>query len=226
MKKRLLTTTAVLVFATTTMLAGPASADTVEGVDEIVLATMIDGVMTPLSDEILDAALLDLDTPPPADPNTVTPYLIGFNVWVDCYIDNQEEKAFALYTRWWNGVGKDVRLKCGNQYWGYKHIQNGHQQDWQNKLDAARNAGWNQGTIATGGSWDDLMSAATSSVILYPDHWTSRPVNDTTCVFATLSLVNVQTQQVVYEFNVRANYANNSDRLITSFPTKGTKCPG
>lgn len=216
----------MFVFAATTLLGGPASADTLDGADEVVLATMIDGVITPLSEEFQEAASLDLGAPPSTDPNVVTPNLIGFDVWADCYLGNNEELAFALYTRWWNGVGKDVRLKCGNQYWGYKHIQIGHQQDWQNKLDAARNAGWNVGTIATMGSWDDLMNAATASAVTYPDHWTSRPVNDTTCVFAFLYFYNVQTAEIVYEFNVRASYANNSDRLITSFPTSDTQCPG
>lgn len=81
-------------------------------------------------------------------------------------------------------MGKDVRLKCGTgdaqSGWGYKHIRDGKESDWQAKLNAARAAGWDSEAQGVE-SWDDLMSGATASAVMWPEYRRVSPVNNTTC---------------------------------------------
>ena len=231
MKKSVLVLPVALAFAVTMVASTPAVADPVEPPtpDQVGIMVMVDGVLVPLSEEFQESVSLDLQPPRPQprprpkDENG-SANLINFDQWVSCFAANAEESVFATYTWWWDGTSRDVRLKCGNEFWGYKHIRTEHESDWQNKLDAARNAGWNVGPIANGGSWDDLMSAGAASAIDWPTGVYDNPANTTTCVYSTMYFWNYTTDTLAYQFDVRAGFANNNDRLITTFPMTVGSC--
>jgi hypothetical protein len=154
--------------------------------------------------------------------------LITFDQWFRCFSLNQENDAFALYTSWWDGKGKDIRLKCGagdaNAGWGYKHIRAGKEADWQAKLNAARANGWDSASQGVE-SWDDLMSGAAATAVMWPEYRSVSSVNNTTCGVTEIYFAKKSNpSQVVYSFRVRAAWANDSDRLITAFPQSGATC--
>ena len=217
-----------LAVAATVSVAGPAAADSGPSAPptDVQLVTFVNGVWVPVSDALEEASLLDLEPVSARDAGVVTPNLIDWNQWFGCFSLNNEDDVFAEYVFWWDGEGQDVRLKCGNEYWGYKHIRSGHEADWQNKLNAARAAGWNIGPVANGGSWDDFMSEAAAVSILWPDPSSinNNPSNVTTCVIGNLGFFNLQTSELVYQFNAKVIFANDSDRLITAYPTSGASC--
>ena len=190
----------------------------------VVMMTKIDGVLRPVDLELQESASLDLKATPAMDPDSMSASLIDFTQWVSCFTLNNADDEFQLYTWFWNGTPKDIRLKCGTDGWGYKHIRNGHESGWQATLNSARAAGWNTGSIATSGSWDDLMSAAVSNAIAWGDFVGGNALNNTTCANSAVLFVNSATGAVVYEFNVTAVWANDSDRLITAYKTSSSVC--
>lgn len=154
--------------------------------------------------------------------------LINFGQWVSCFSLNSSEDVYAEYVHWWNGSSHDVRLKCGegNRYngWGYKHIRDGKEADWQAKLDGAKRAGWLPGSQGVE-SWDDLMAGAAAAAVTFPEYKGGNSASDTSCGVTTIYFGRVSNpQEVVYSFRVRAAWANNSDRLITAFPQSGASC--
>jgi hypothetical protein len=226
---RSLKTLFIATLATTLLVgagvSGPASAVEPEGAadtGEVALMVKVNGVAVPLEDAFLEAAALDLHATTPTDPHTVSPSLINFDQWFRCYSLNEENTVFELYTHYWDGVGKDIRLKCGTSGWGYKHIRERHEGDWQVKMDTARSRGWN--AILSQGSWDDLMNASVASTVIWGEFVGGDALNNTKCSNSTMSFVNTGTGQVVYEFNVTAVWANDSDRLITAYPTSKFVC--
>ncbi|MGJ4843494.1 hypothetical protein [Leifsonia sp. Le1] len=162
----------------------------------------------------------------PSDPG-VASRLIDWDQWFGCFSLNNESDVFASYTFYYNGVGKDVRLKCGagngTSGWGYKHIRDGKEARWQEKLDAAKAAGWKPQEWGVQ-SWDDLMSGATAGVILYPDYLSHSAVGNKWCANNEFYLLDRKTNRELYSFRVEAAWASDSDRLITSFPSNRTYC--
>lgn len=187
----------------------------------------VDGELAEVDSTFSDSAL-DLTVTTDPHVGAISSRLIAWDQWFGCFSLNHQDDSFALYTSWWDGEGKDVRLKCGtgdeNSGWGYKHIRAGKEADWQAKLDAARRAGWDSAAQGVE-SWDDLMSGATATAVMWPEYRRVSQVNNTTCgVTEILFAKKKNPSQVVYSFRVRAAWANDSDRLITSFPQSGTTC--
>lgn len=179
-------------------------------------------------DELLAESTLGLSRPAKSEGAEPEARLINWDQWFGCFSLNHAEDVFALYTHWWNGAGKDIRLKCGEgdqtNGWGYKHIRAGKEADWQAKLDGARSAGWASQEVGVE-SWDDLMSGATQTAVAFPDYKGGSSVANTSCaVTQILFAKKSDPSQIVYSFRVRAAWANNSDRLITSFPQSGETC--
>ncbi|MDA4893387.1 hypothetical protein PFZ55_41645 [Streptomyces sp. MS2A] len=179
--------------------------------------------------ELIPLGEYALDLNGPAQPNgntneTATPYLIDFNQWVSCFSLNNEGEVFASYSHPYNGGRQDVRLKCGNSTWGYKHIRLNHEADWQEKYNTARDRGWNPELQGMNG-WDDLMAEGAGNAIRF---WTyAGPVsNNTKCTVGELVFVewNGSTWTIVYEFRAVAAFATNSDKLISTYPTRHATC--
>jgi hypothetical protein len=164
-----------------------------------------------------------IEAKPPAEGNGPSSRLIEWNQWFGCFSLNSENDVFANYMEYWNGTGRDVRLKCGNDNWGYKHIRNGKEASWQAKLDAAKAAGWNPQSVGVE-SWDDLMSGATGAVILWPEYRRVESINKKVCGNSEFYLLDLKTGRELYSFNVEAAWASDSDRLITAYPSSRTTC--
>ncbi|WP_369963787.1 hypothetical protein [Leifsonia sp. EB34] len=140
----------------------------------------VDGELVEVDSTFSDSALHLTETTDPSG-GAISSRLIGWDQWFGCFSLNHQDDTFALYTSWWDGQGKDVRLKCGtgdeNSGWGYKHIRAGKEADWQAKLNAARAAGCDSAAQGVE-SWDDLMSGATASAVMWPEYRRVSPVNN------------------------------------------------
>jgi len=160
------------------VIGTPTAADatgTDTAADSIGLFTVVNGQPLRIDDSYLQSSSLDLENL--RGSGEASPRLIDWNQWFGCFSLDNANDVFANYMFWWDGAGQDVRLKCGqdgNGGWGYKHIREGKESAWQSKLDSAKAAGWNAAAVGVE-SWDDLMSGATGSIILYPDYIRREP---------------------------------------------------
>lgn len=197
----------------------------------IKMATRIDGEIVFTSEVQIAESVSQL---PPSGATAsrgteVAPQLIGFNQWVDCFSLNNENGVFAEYNHFYDGVGQDVRLKCGNNTWGYKHIRSGTKGDngkeslWQAKLDGARAAGWDAEAQGVE-SWDDLMAASAGNVITWPEYRAVNPVNKKTCGVTEIIFVNMNTGEIVYSYLDLVIWSNTNDRLLTTYPQPRSTC--
>lgn len=200
--------------------AAPAAAD--ESAGEVGLYVMQDGALVPLSDEFLEESVLAIDPPVEPGAGTVSPQLIDWNQWYGCFMLNNEEDIFREYTFYWNGLAHDVNLKCGNDYWGYRHIIK-KEDDWEAKWNQAVAAGWNPAADGLG-SWDDLMAVGAGVAITWPEYVGGNPVSNTTCAVSDVYFVDSSTGLPVYTFRARAAWSNNNDRLLTAFPQSSATC--
>lgn len=184
-----------------------------------------DGKPTRIDASTMSAYTFDLTEPAVDSP--ASSRLIGWDQWFGCFSLNHRDDVFSSYTHYWDGVGHDIRLKCGEgdaySGWGYKHIRAKHEGDWQSKLDAARQRGWNSASQGVE-SWDDLMAGAIGEVTWWPDVKQGNAAAQTTCAISELMFVNTRTGEIVYSFYARVGWANNNDRVITAFPQSTLRC--
>ncbi|KZX21383.1 hypothetical protein [Rathayibacter tanaceti] len=133
---------------------------------------------------------------------------------------------------WWSGEHWDYQLRCGQPDdasgkggWGYKHIREDHEQNWQDKFNEGLALGWvpeSQGFE----SWDDLMATSGGNAGLWPDHMRAvDPKGGTTCLIAIGVFYDAFSGAELGTFNYRTIFSNTTERLITSFPQSGTTCP-
>lgn len=212
----------------------PAAAASTEATDSsgagvVQIGRMVAGEFVAITEEEIQSATATLPAPPSAS-DSVTPKLIDWNQWYGCFTLNHSDDVFAEYNHYWDGIGQDVRLKCGegtvdnpDSGWGYKHIRAKHETQWQSVLNAARQAGWvseSQGVE----SWDDLMAAAAGEAITWPEFKGGNSISQTSCGVTEVFFWNIQTGQPVYSFRARAGWSNTNDRLITAFPQPNVNC--
>lgn len=202
--------------------AGAANATEASPEDEILMYIKVDGQPVPV-DAYLTENTLDSEPEPEPEPGTVSPFLIDFDQWFRCYSLNMEDEVFAEYRHL--ADGHDIRLKCGDSDYGYKHIREGKETAWQNKLNDARAAGWVSQTQGIE-SWDDLMASVAGIAITWPDYVGANPLNQTKCGVSEAIFRSTDTGEIVYSFYVRSAWATNNDNLITSFPQSTSTCPG
>lgn len=189
--------------------------------DDVKMYFRVDGQVIPVDDAYLAEHTLNLEAPAEPEEGTVAPYLIDFNQWVDCFSLNNENGVFAEYRNIEDG--HDIRLKCGNDSWGYKHIRLGKEADWQAKLNGARAAGWVSETQGIE-SWDDLMASVAGISITWPDYDRENTLAQTKCGVSEAIFRSTETGEIVYSFYARAAWATNNDRLLTAFPQSGSTC--
>lgn len=204
--------------------AAPAyAADSRQG--DVELVVQREGRWTAVEADRLTASALDLDGPGTSDgPGTITPQLIDFSQWVSCFTLNNENDVFGYYWFPWDGKQNAVNLKCGNSKFGYKHIRERHEAQWQTVLDAARARGWNSAAFRVE-SWDDLMSGVTSAVVADPGPGlTNISAANKWCTKAQFGLRVVNSTAILYSFGVETVWASDSDRLLTSFPSERAVC--
>ncbi|NQX13085.1 hypothetical protein HQQ80_15755 [Microbacteriaceae bacterium VKM Ac-2855] len=203
------------------------AADTVGEESAVRLYVRIDGVLAPADPSAIESATSGLPSEQTPSGGPATPRLIDWNQWYGCFSLNNQDDIFAEYVHWWDGVGQDIRLTCGNGVafggWGYKHIRAKHEADWQAPFDQARAARWNPANDGME-SWDDLMAFAAGQAVSWPAFKGGNSISGTTCGVTEVIFYEQNTGSEVYKFRARAGWADGSDRLITSFPQSGTTC--
>jgi hypothetical protein len=107
-------------------------------------------------------------------------------------------------------AGGSSALACGRpETWGYRHIINGHLDDWENL-----------GSLA-GENWRDTANTAINSAFRDPDWVTYRAQNDTFCYTHIIYLVNKRTGQVRGTSRPRTVIGRVTKNIITSYPSSG-----
>jgi hypothetical protein len=206
------------------LVVGGATAAHASDEPEVKLVVQHEDAWVDVDMEALEAATLDLNPPMTAEPGKPASRLIDWNQWFGCFSLNNETDVLARYWFPWDGRLKPVNLKCGNSSYGYKHIREGHESQWQDVLNTARDRGWQSAQYGVE-SWDDLMSGVTSGVVADPGPGaTFYPVSNKWCTKTMFGLWDSAQKSIIYEFGVETAWASDSDRLITSFPSSRKVC--
>jgi hypothetical protein len=154
----------------------------------------------------------------PIGESEVSPYLITFPQWVSCYTLNNSGDVFASYQWAWDGVAHTKDLKCGTLGWGYRHIEDRHKTDWQNKLDQMQDAG-----LALNYTWDDVMASGIWAGLDWADFYRPTPAQNKACVVGELAFID-SNGEILQHFSVATAFATDSTRIITSYPTSTGRC--
>lgn len=175
------------------------------------------GSFTPVPEEVF----LDLDSTPSStseQPGQAGTYLISFPQWFSCFTLNDESELFAQFTYFRGATQYTKQLRCGTAGWGYKHIMDRHQQDWQNKLDVIQSLG-----MGLEYSWDDVMAAGAYASLDYSDFIRVMPESNKECAVGELAYLRSDGTVLQY-FNVTTVIATDSSRIITSYPSSKSVC--
>ncbi|MGO4518931.1 hypothetical protein AB4Y89_24330 [Terriglobus sp. 2YAB30_2] len=120
-------------------------------------------------------------------------------VWGACGTSSPEDKVVAKY-------GK-ARLLCGNDKWGFRHIQEGHGTEWE-QLAAIENR-----------NWRDIADMAISKSLDNPDR-TVNQAGGRTCYSGQIYLVNFATGAIATTIYPSIIVLSDG-RIITAFPGGG-----
>ena len=158
-----------------------------------------------------------------ADQNEVQPNLIDLSQWTHCWVLNYEDDGFATYVFPWNGVERDVRLRCGTEKYGYKHIANSHEGQWNTLLQRGITAEWDNGAIGVN-SWDHLMNLTAMSLVSMPGNLAWSEATQKFCTNDVLGWVDLTTGEVKLEYRSEVAWAMDNDKLLTAFPSHREYC--
>lgn len=120
-------------------------------------------------------------------------------LWAACGRSSPEDKVVATYSK--------AQLLCGNDKFGFRHIQNRHGDEWQ-QLAAIENR-----------NWRDIADMALAKALDNPD----RTVNQgrgTSCYSGQIYLVNFATGAIAKTVQPSV-IVSNDGRIITAFPGGG-----
>lgn len=206
------------------LVLGGATAAHASDESEVKLVVLHEDTWADVDMVALEAATLDLEPPAAPEAGKIAARLIDWNQWFGCFSLNNEADVFSYFWFPWDGRLNAVNLKCGNSSYGYKHIRERHESQWQDVLNTARARGWQSAQYGVE-SWDDLMSGVTSGVIADPGAGlTKYPTSNKWCTKTTFGLWDSGQKAIIYEFGVETAWASDSDRLITSFPSSRKVC--
>lgn len=206
------------------LVLGGAAAAHASDESEVKLVVLQDEAWIDVDMDAFEAAALHLHPPAAPDAGKTTSRLIDWNQWFGCFSLNNANDVFDRYWFPWDGRLNAVNLKCGDSTFGYKHIKEGHESQWQDVLNRARSLGWPAAQFGIE-SWDDMMSGVTSGVVADPGlGLTKKAVSNKWCTKADFGLWDITQKRIVYVFGVEAAWASDSDRLITSFPSTRKVC--
>lgn len=174
-------------------------------------------VVNEATGERFEVADLIPETPAPA-PGTITPQLIDTpTAYAACFgVGTPQFPDFPLRSYGWvpQATGT-VYLQCGpitTKTYGWHHIQNQHQNDWQTRV--------NQGGIPW--TWDDLMETAVRATLDWPVRYTVE-YGGKRCYTAPVQVYNRQGQ-VVLDYNPTVIVSMTNNRVITAYPTSSQDC--
>lgn len=157
--------------------------------------------------------------PTPPEPGTTTPLLINDPVaWASCFgpIFNSN---YPLRSFDWVPQATDtVYLQCGphdTKTYGWHHIQDGHQSQWQTRADTASG-------VPGGIAWDDFMADITSQLLEWPDRYTVE-YSGKRCYTGYIQIWDLNGN-LKYDFNPTIIVSMTNNRVITSYPTTNQDC--
>lgn len=152
-------------------------------------------------------------------PGTITPYLINDPAaWIACFgpVFNAD---YALRSFNWVPQATDtVYLQCGphdTKSYGWHHIQDGHQSQWQTRADDASGI---PGAIA----WDDFMADITNQLLDWPDRYTVE-YSGKRCYTGYIQIWDT-SGNLKYDFNPTIVVSMTNNRVLTSYPTSSQDC--
>ena len=134
-------------------------------------------------------------------------------IWAACGIVTDNKKvvrqffrADSVFPAQHFGCGK-ATLACGSEKWGYRHIKDGKQRDWEN-IAAYDNVNWRE--AADWGMWTALK---------YPKATEYRASNDTFSYRTPIYLKDKRTGKTVKTADVITVVASKTKNIITAYPT-------
>lgn len=122
--------------------------------------------------------------------------------WGACGIRTDESKVVTTYGDW--------KLLCGNKNYGYRHIQDRHQAEWEGLADIE------------GRNWRDIADMAIAKAHDAPD-WHGPQGAGKYCYTGQIYLVNHVTGAIVKTVQPTVIVAENG-QVVTAFP--GGACRG
>lgn len=166
-------------------------------------------------------------TPPPKNTpkakqrtGGATPFLLDPGASFMCLTVGEEGLDIRDYDFYWNGGTQSISLLCGTSAYGYRHIMNEHEGDWEAVQRAAGDSGADY-------SWDDLMSNGIEASITYPTWITGPDSSNKFCGESSLAWFpnGDPNSTPTYVQRVETIWSNNNKTVITSFPITPT-APG
>lgn len=130
--------------------------------------------------------------------------------WAACGAFDSEEKLVRQYWRsGWAGVVTSGQgyLRCGSSgnNWGYRHIQDAHQQDWENIA------------VGLGSDWRSFADWCIENILANPDYVVYRDANATFTFRSTVYIYNNQGQ-LIATYRPVVSIGLGNERVITAFP--------
>ena len=112
----------------------------------------------------------------------------------------------------------NIRLRCGTSSYGWHHIQQRHQREWQQRLDTANEIG--PGPADT---WDDLMALATAAVLRNP-WWYTVEYDGKRCFTQSILVYQNANGQEIFRAWPTIVLSMSNQQVITSYPTSVQDC--
>ena len=140
------------------------------------------------------------------DPANPRSRLINVYEWGQCYVFNNETLVLERHTAPTGTVSPgSYALQCGTPtQHGYRHIENEHQAQWEQKRIS----------FSVGGSWDDLMNGMVKLALNNPQY-SKIQAGSKACYQGTYP---VQWSPYCPWQSVTVIVSTNNKRIITAFP--------
>lgn len=142
-------------------------------------------------------------------PATRMPEITINATWAACGVFDSNTKLVRTFERvgWGSVLSGKAYLKCGSDVWGYRHIQQRHQADWEAIA------------VYDGVNWRTAADWAIAETLLWPASATYRSSNDTYLYRRQIQLRNKSTGKVVATKYVNVVIARKTQNIITAYPS-------
>lgn len=137
---------------------------------------------------------------------------IPFWITPGCGTGEKSAKLIKSWTRWTNSGRHPAYLRCGTQVgnWSYRHITDGHADDWNNI----------RVKYGLGGHWTDLVLNSTAgnlgSIVGTVSESNGKDVHK-----SPLCIYNRTTGKADRVYDVMTPVIQRNDNIVTSYPTNG-----
>lgn len=178
-------------------------------------------VNTETGASISSEELLDLIPEPPSQGGGAQPLLINDPLaWTSCFgpLFNADY-PLGSYDNVPKATGT-IYLQCGNneyKSYGWWHIQNQHQGQWEDRIKQVVDAG------GVEVPWDDLMAAAVWQT-LQPNAKVTREYGGKRCYSVPVTIYRTSDFAVIFSYNPSTVLSMTNNRVITAIPSSNQAC--